>query len=325
MNDKLVELLNKVDKVISTNNETYESLLKKVFEDVNVDNISKTAEMEAVKLIKERFGEIPKVTKIEIGNKISEIKGHTHKKYKDILTLIANGENVLLNGPSGTGKNVLGRQIAEALGLDFYCTPAIRQEYKLSGFTDANGKFVETPFYKAWTNGGVYLFDELDASDPSVVLNINSALANGYYEFPIGLKNKHKDFHIIAAANTLGNGGDRLYTAREELDASTIDRFAVVPFDYDEALEQKLALSAEIYNFVVAVRKAVQKTGLRYVVSMRATKSLSNLYGKLDTVDLVRMIVCKNMTKNDIKTLHRQVSLPANNPLYAALTFIANE
>lgn len=325
MNDKLVELLNKVDKVISTNNETYESLLKKVFEDVNVDNISKTAEMEAVKLIKERFGEIPKVTKIEVGNKISEIKGHTHKKYKDILTLIANGENVLLNGPSGTGKNVLGRQIAEALGLEFYCTPAIRQEYKLSGFTDANGNFVETPFYKAWTNGGVYLFDELDASDPSVVLNINSALANGYYEFPIGLKNKHKDFHIIAAANTLGNGGDRLYTAREELDASTIDRFAVVPFDYDGALEQKLALNAEIYNFVVAVREAVQKTGLRYVVSMRATKSLSNLYGKLDTVDLVRMIVCKNMTKNDIKTLHRQVSLSANNPLYAALTFIANE
>lgn len=325
MNDKLIELLNKVDEIISQNNETYESLLNKVRQDINVDNISKSAEMEAIKLIKERFGDIPQVTKIEIGNKISEVKGHTHKKYKDILTLIANGENVLLNGPSGTGKNVLGRQIAEALGLEFYCTPAIRQEYKLSGFTDANGKFVETPFYKAWTNGGVYLFDELDASDPSVVLNINSALANGYYEFPIGLKNKHKDFHIIAAANTLGNGGDRLYTAREELDASTIDRFAVVPFDYDEALEQKLSLNADIYNFVKAVREAVQKTGIRYVVSMRATKSLSNLYGKLDTVDLIRMIVCKNMTKNDIKTLHRQVSLSANNPLYAALTFIANE
>ena len=252
-------------------------------------------------------------------HKPKEIKGLTHSAFNSILTLLANGENVLLNGPSGTGKNVLGNQIAEALGLEFYCTPAIRQEYKLSGFIDANGNFVETPFYKAWTKGGVYLFDEMDASDATVILNINSALANGYYEFPIGLKKKHKDFYILGAGNTLGNGGDRIYTAREELDASTIDRFAVVPFGYDEKLERELAGNEDIYKFITAVRKAIDETGLRYVVSMRATKSLAQLYGKMDIQELVKYVVCRNMRTADIKTILSRCKCPVDNPFYIAL------
>ena len=241
-NKELVKLLNKISQILGSEDERFTNLLNQLKTSINPTNIAREAETLAMKLIEERYGKLPEITKIQIGdNKPKEIKGLTHSAFQSILTLLANGENVLLNGPSGTGKNVLGNQIAEAFGLEFYCTPAIRQEYKLSGFIDANGKFVETPFYKAWTNGGVYLFDEMDASDATVVLNVNSALANGYYEFPIGLKEKHKDFHIIAAANTLGNGGDRLYIAREELDASTIDRFAVVPFDYDEDLERQIA------------------------------------------------------------------------------------
>lgn len=319
-NKELVKLLNQISTILGSEEERFINLLNKLKSTINPASIANEAESLLMSLIKERYGELPKLTKIQIGeNKPKEIKGLTHSSFETILTLLANGENVLLNGPSGTGKNVLGNQIAEALGLEFYCTPAIRQEYKLSGFIDANGNFVETPFYKAWTNGGVYLFDELDASDATVILNVNSALANGYYEFPIGLKEKHKDFHIIAAANTLGNGGDRLYTAREELDASTIDRFAVVPFDYDEDLERQIAGKEEIYEFVTAVRKAVQETGVRYVVSMRATKSLAKLYGKIDIEKLVKYVVCKNMRPADIRTVVLNCKCSLNNPLFIAL------
>ena len=318
-NKELVKLLNQISKLLEGEEERYIALLDKLKNAINPKNIAHEAEALAKNLIEERYGKLPEITKIQIGdNKPKEIKGLTHSAFQSILTLLANGENVLLNGPSGTGKNVLGNQIAEAFGLEFYCTPAIRQEYKLSGFIDANGKFVETPFYKAWTKGGVYLFDEMDASDPTVILNINSALANGYYEFPIGLIKKHKDFYILGAGNTLGNGGDRVYTARDEMDASTIDRFAVVPFGYDEKLEREIAGDNNIYEFVTAVRKAVEDTGLRYVVSMRATKSLAQLYGKMDIQELVKYVVCKN-----IKTVVQNCKCPSNNPLFAALKNIA--
>lgn len=317
---ELVKLLNQISTLLEGEEERFKHLLEQLKTAINTKSIAREAETLAMNLIEERYGKLPEITKIQIGdNKPKEIKGLTHSAFQSILTLLANGENVLLNGPSGTGKNVLGNQIAEAFGLEFYCTPAIRQEYKLSGFIDANGKFVETPFYKAWTNGGVYLFDEMDASDPTVILNINSALANGYYEFPIGLKRKHEDFYILGAGNTFGNGGDRVYTAREELDASTIDRFAVVPFGYDEKLERELAGNEKIYEFIIAVRKAVEETGLRYVVSMRATKSLAQLYGKMDIQELVKYVVCKNMRAADIKTILNHCKCSVDNPFYIAL------
>ena len=182
---ELVKLLNQISTLLEGEEERFKHLLEQLKTAINTKSIAREAETLAMNLIEERYGKLPEITKIQIGNnKPKEIKGLTHSAFNSILTLLANGENVLLNGPSGTGKNVLGNQIAEAFGLEFYCTPAIRQEYKLSGFIDANGNFVETPFYKAWTNGGVYLFDEMDASDATVILNINSALANGYYEFP---------------------------------------------------------------------------------------------------------------------------------------------
>lgn len=317
---ELVKLLNQISTLLEGEEERFKHLLEQLKTAINTKSIAREAETLAMNLIEERYGKLPEITKIQIGdNKPKEIKGLTHSAFNSILTLLANGENVLLNGPSGTGKNVLGNQIAEALGLEFYCTPAIRQEYKLSGFIDANGNFVETPFYKAWTNGGVYLFDEMDASDATVILNINSALANGYYEFPIGLKKKHKDFYILGAGNTLGNGGDRIYTAREELDASTIDRFAVVPFGYDEKLERELAGNEKIYEFITAVRKAIEETGLRYVVSMRATKSLAQLYGKMDIQELVKYVVCRNMRKADIQTVLNKCKCSVDNPFYIAL------
>ena len=317
---ELVKLLNQISTLLEGEEERFKHLLEQLKTAINTKSIAREAETLAMNLIEERYGKLPEITKIQIGNnKPKEIKGLTHSAFNSILTLLANEENVLLNGPSGTGKNVLGNQIAEALGLEFYCTPAIRQEYKLSGFIDANGNFVETPFYKAWTNGGVYLFDEMDASDATVILNINSALANGYYEFPIGLKKKHKDFYILGAGNTLGNGGDRIYTAREELDASTIDRFAVVPFGYDEKLERELAGNEDIYKFITAVRKAIEETGLRYVVSMRATKSLAQLYGKMDIQELVKYVVCRNMRTADIKTILSRCKCPVDNPFYIAL------
>ena len=40
---------------------------------------------------------------------------------------------VFLTGPAGVGKNVICKQVAEALGLDFYFSNAISQEYKVTG------------------------------------------------------------------------------------------------------------------------------------------------------------------------------------------------
>lgn len=89
----------------------------------------------------------------------------THKQFHTVLAAIQCG-NVALIGPAGVGKTTIAMQAAEAMKLPFYFNGAIGSEYKLSGFIDAQSRIVSTPFKKAFTEGGVYLFDEIDASMP---------------------------------------------------------------------------------------------------------------------------------------------------------------
>ena len=73
-------------------------------------------------------------------------------------------------GPAGTGKNFIAKQVADALGLDFYFSNAVTQEYKITGYGDANGEFVKTQFFDAFTKGGLFLLDEMDASCPEALI-----------------------------------------------------------------------------------------------------------------------------------------------------------
>ena len=54
-----------------------------------------------------------------------------------------------------------------------------------AGFIDAQGRIVNTEFRKAYEHGGLFLFDEIDASFPQAILAFNAALANDFMDFQI--------------------------------------------------------------------------------------------------------------------------------------------
>ena len=82
---------------------------------------------------------------------------------------------------------------------------------------------------------------------------------------------RHPDFVCIAAANTWGRGADREYVGRNELDASTIDRFLMgtVPMDYDESLERQLCPDAQLYERLRGYRERIRQNRLERIVSTR--------------------------------------------------------
>jgi hypothetical protein len=198
-----------------------------------------------------------------------------HKQFPKLLRLVSLGLNVYLCGPAGSGKTHAAHQVAQALGLPFYFNGAIDTEYKLLGFVDAQGKVVSTPFRCAVTGGGVYLFDEMDGSLPPALLAFNAALANGHCDFPGSEKPiaRHADCRIIAAANTWGYGADAAHVGRNKLDAASLDRFVSLPWEYDEALERRLAGNDKWVNVVVSARKRALELGLKVVISPRASIS----------------------------------------------------
>ena len=204
------------------------------------------------------------------GKPTVKIERH-HKALPTLLDMVASGESVFLVGPAGSGKTTLAENVATALGRKFYMAARVTSEFKLVGFVDATGKTVRTQFREAYEKGGVFLFDEIDASDPDALTAFNAALANGLGDFPDGMVKRHKDFVAIAAGNTFGRGADRQYVGRNQLDAATLDRFAILEVDYDEALERELAGNAEWVAHVQKVRKAIDIEKVRHIVSPRAS------------------------------------------------------
>lgn len=229
-----------------------------------------------------------------------------HAMYNDIKTCLAANIPVYLAGPAGSGKNFTVEQIAKEMGWNFYFSNSVQQEYKLTGFIDAGGKYHETEFYKACTdeNECVFFLDEMDASIPDVLVLLNAAIANGYFEFPNG----RVDFdhvHFVAAGNTVGNGADDMYTGRMVLDQATLDRFAIIEFGYDTGVEMSLTNNNnELVSFIHQLRDQAEEKGIRATFSYRCMTMITKLESSgMDLVMAMKISVVKGMDKDTVNTL----------------------
>lgn len=212
-----------------------------------------------------------RTVKVQIAGKPEVKIDKAHKMFDVILTFCANRENVLIVGGAGGGKTFLAEQIAKALGLDYYFSGRTEDKTDVKGYMDGGGTYRTTAFRQAFEFGGLFLFDEMDGWTSEALLAINAPLAGEWGDFPDGKVRRHPDFVAIGAGNTYGRGADRQYVGREQLDAASMDRFAVVEFDYDEDLELAISCNREWTLWVQKVRAAVEKEKIRHLVTPRAS------------------------------------------------------
>lgn len=270
--------------------------------DVKIGGESKKLKRQMMTLISEQLP----VIKLSINEAPTVDVGIQHKQFKKLLGAcmtrsIAGPTNVWLTGPAGSGKTKGAEGVAKALGLEFYFNGAIDTPYKLTGFIDAGGKLHRTAFREAYENGGVYLFDEVDASLPGALLAFNAALANGYADFPDGRVSRHKDCVIIAAANTWGTGPNSDYVGRNKLDAAFIDRFVQISWGYDKQLEKILAGHDSWTEYVQTVRENVMSKGIKCVISPRSSISGAALLksGMFTISEVVDMTLKKGLSEDN--------------------------
>ena len=244
----------------------------------------------------------------------------THDKYNDILTIMKGGDAAYLYGPAGSGKNHVCEQIARALGVEFYYQNSITDEFKLVGFIDGAGKYHETEFYRAFTRGGLFMLDEMDASCPDTLVTLNAALANGYFTFPCGRVKMHPDFHCIAAGNTCGRGATEEYNGRNTLDAASLNRFMPMEFDYCPAIEKKLAGKdgADILEFIRDLRKSAAAAGVHIVLGYRNIQRLAKYRKLFDAKKLVEYCVTGGYDRDEINILRAGLKFK-NNPFALAM------
>lgn len=246
---------------------------------------------------------LPTPLEITVNNeRKGQLPALRHKQTEELLAVILADVRAYVVGPAGSGKTTAAEQVAEALGLTFYMSGAMGGSHEVVGYMDAYGKYQRTPFRQAFEHGGVFLADEIDGSDANAVLSLNAALANGYMAFPDKAEpvKVHADFRFIAAANTFGNGANRVYVGRNQLDGATLDRFAFMVWDYDEKLERQLCANSAWVGRVQSIRAAVAKLNLRHIVSPRASINGAKLLDAgLSQTKVENMLIWRDMSGAD--------------------------
>lgn len=258
-------------------------------------------------------GRAPQIITHVVKSADTEVKFETgevfHKNFDEIKDRINRGSWVYLYGPTGSGKNVMAEQIAKALGLAFKYQAHTLDRFELTGFIDANGNYQPSEFYHAYTEGGLFMLDELDASDENALITLNSA-ANGYFAFPCGTKKAHPNFRVIAAGNTCGRGGTNDYTARRVMDVSSLGRFIPRFHGYCDEIDMAAANGCEeLVTFIHELRRIKKEVGVQIIASPRQikeivkdeaqginlTQTLTDMFVTYMTADEVSIV--KNMLK----------------------------
>jgi len=307
-----------------------EEAMARIFTETQADKIAdrvlNAAEEKIREFVRENYGDLPRKTVVTINDIEVKFEEVLHDQFETILAFVQMNEPVFITGPAGSGKNVLCKQIAKALNLKFYFSNAITQEYKITGFTDAMGVFQQSQFYQAFSNGGLFMLDELDASIPEAAIIMNAAIANRYFDFPapIGYVEAHPDFRIIAAGNTFGTGASYQYVGRNQLDGATLDRFSIVEVHYSKRVEDSVCIgNMELADFCRDFRKAAEKAGTQVIVSYRAISRMAKMEKLLPLGQMMKTCLLKGLERDDLKMISGNMEI--ENKYRAELNRIAGE
>ncbi len=302
-----------IEKVVAPNAENLVELMavtlqQRISSPVNEDMVRK--------IVEETVAE--SVRKLEVTikplNAVNTID-NPHKELEMVLKLINSGaRNVMLVGPSGTGKTTLAKHLAKTLDLPFSFVSMSEgiSETHLFGrvLPNENGEgwsFRTTPFVETYRHGGVFLLDELDAAEANVMVSINAALENGHMCNPVTSEviERHENCIIVTAANTYGLGADAMYVGRNQLCATSLERFVTdqLYVDYDEQLEKTIVQGVEggeeVLAWVHGVRKAINQCRLHRIASTRLViKTIQKLQAGF-TLDEVKALYLQSWSKDE--------------------------
>ncbi len=231
----------------------------------------------------------------------------------DTIVSLALGKNILLKGPTGSGKTKLSESLADYFGQPVHsinCSVDLDAEAML-GFktiTEVNGKaqidFIEGPVIQAMKKGHLLYIDEINMAKPETlpilngVLDYRRQITNPFTGEVVKAK---PEFSVIAAVN-------EGYAGTAPMNEALKNRFVTFEIPYisgdvlfrvlqqqsilkdEEVLQKFVALSADLTTLVQNGRLPEEASSIRalvdacdlavYIPALRAVESA--IAGKLE-------------------------------------------
>lgn len=205
--------------------------------------------------------------------------GIQHYLFPKLVRYLSYGKIPFLVGPAGSGKTAACQAAAKALDLAFEYLSINQQtsQPQIMGYNAADGRYIETGFYRIYTKGGLWLGDELDGGLPGIIKVINAPIENGMASFGSSMYDMHEDTHFVFAANTYGKGADGMYVGANQLDGSTLNRFVTMEWEYDWNLASHICQNEEVVGYIRKLHEIASDLKLKVIIGMRDAKNLSDL------------------------------------------------
>jgi cobaltochelatase CobS len=307
--DQIVKMFNDINKALGESNQIKNKLTTQ--NQAYLDELQ--IKQKQIEEINSKFGD-RRVELIQIKHpdgtvtELDQTKEVFHKQIPLILKLLSARnhagwpEFLWIGSAPGAGKTHMAKQLAKMLKVPAYvypCGPTIT-EGKILGFNNVvNGQFVKGWLYDAYKNGGLVALDEIDLCDASVLGSCNS-IENDSYTFGNGeYVERHRDFYLIAFANTFGTGSTRGFQ-RNVIDAATLDRFTQLKLEYDEEMELALNGHDSWVKYVFKVRKYAEQhaAGSMYITPRASRKGAMYLKAGIDPETVCNMVLFNRCSAN---------------------------
>lgn len=231
------------------------------------------------------------------------IEDRMHPNFEKLVGYLQQGLHVMLVGEKGSGKTYAAKMAAKVLQRQFYtqqcANTSVKQDFL--GFTDANGKASQTIFRKAFTEGGVFLLDEVDNGNANVGVALNAPLENRIAAFPDTMAEAHEHFICVGAMNTNGRGGTTQYAARNRQDEAFLDRFVFLEWNIDERFEMDIAQNKQWCKRIQQLRAKVKTLGIDFHIGTRATFQGEKIIAAgFNETDALASAVFKGLSQNQV-------------------------
>lgn len=165
-----------------------------------------------------------------------------HFYLERLIKLLGAGIHVMLWGPAGTGKTTAAMMAAKALGLDAEIDTLDPSTPKsgIMGYRTPSGEAVPTAFTRCYSEGKVYVGDEVDNAPAHVQSIKNSAMANGHCPTAWGMVARAKGFVGCYTGNTPGRPTPQ-FPDRRPMSAAFADRLYFMYWPLDPNIERRAA------------------------------------------------------------------------------------